>query len=69
MIDQPMHLRLKKGMLVRLKDSGTLKFNTGLVISEVYQIKEMFHMVDIIFKGKKRRVRTTWVRELYDAEG
>ena len=62
MIDQPMHLRLKKGMLVRLKEHRGL--TTALVISEVYQIKEMFHMVDIIFKGKKRRVRTTWVREV-----
>ena len=64
MFDQPMHLRLKKGMLVKLKDDGTLKCCTALVISEVYQIKEMFHMIDIIFKGKKRRVRTTWVREI-----
>ena len=64
MIDQPMHLRLKKGMLVRLKDTQRLK--TALVISDVYRIKEMFHMIDIIFKGKKRRVRTTWVREIYD---
>ncbi len=62
MIDQPMHLRLKKGMLVRLK--GNRGLTTSLVISEVYRIKEMFHMVDIIFKGKKRRVRTTWVREI-----
>jgi len=64
MIDQPMHLRLKEGMLVRLKGAQGLK--TALVISDVYQIKEMFHMVDIIFKGKKRRVRTTWVREICD---
>jgi len=67
MIDQPMHLCLKKGMLVRLKDNR--RFTTALVISEVYQIKEMFHMVDIIFKGKKRRVRTTWVREICDEKG
>ena len=67
MIDPPMHLRLKKGMLVRLKDNR--RFTTALVISNVYQIKEMFHMVDIIFKGKKRRVRTTWVREICDEKG
>ena len=64
MIDPPMHLRLKRGMLVRLKDNR--KFTTVLVISDVYRLKEMFHMVDIIFKGKKKRVRTTWVREIID---
>tara|TARA_B100000282_G_scaffold281027_1_gene242646 strand:- start:14 stop:214 length:201 start_codon:yes stop_codon:yes gene_type:complete len=58
----PMHLRLKKGMLIRLKDNQS--FTTALVISDVYMLKEMFHMVDIIFKGKKKRVRTTWVREI-----
>ena len=64
MIDQPMHLRLKKGMLIRLKEHRGL--TAALVISDVYQLKQMFHMVDIIFKGKKRRVRTTWVREIYN---
>jgi len=58
--DEPMHLRLKKGMLIRLRE------NTALVISDVYMIKEMFHMVDIISKGKKRRVRTNWIREIYE---
>ena len=60
--DQPMHLRLKKGMLVSLKDH---RFNIALVISDVYMMKSMFNMVDIIIDGKKRRVRTTWVREIY----
>ena len=64
MINQPMHLRIKKGMLIKLKDQK--KFIMALVISDVYLLKAMFHMVDIIFKGKKRRVRTTWVREIYD---
>ena len=39
----------------------------GVCLKEdVYQIKEMFHMVDIIFKGMKKRVRTTWVREIHN---
>ena len=63
MLDQPMHLRLKKGMLVRFVEHRGKA--TALVISDVYQIKQMFHMVDVIFKGKKRRVRTTWVREIH----
>ena len=63
MIDQPMHLRLKKGMLVSLKRDQ--KFITALVISDVYFYREMFHMIDVIFQGKKRRIRTTWVREIY----
>ena len=64
MIDQPMHLRIKKGMLVRLKDHrGKM---TVLVISDVYMIKSMFNMVDVIYKGKKRRVRTAWVREIHN---
>ena len=62
MIDQPMHLRLKKGMLVSLKKEQN--FMTALVISDVYLYKKMFHLVDIISQGKKRRVRTTWVREI-----
>lgn len=55
-----MHLRLKKGMLIRLRE------NTALVISDVYMMNSMFHMVDIISRGKKRRVRTNWIREIYD---
>ena len=62
MIDRPMHLRLKKGMLVSLKKEQ--KFMTALVVSDVYMIKSMFNMVDIISQGKKKRVRTTWVREI-----
>ena len=59
----PMHLRIKKGMLVSLKDQK--KFAIALVISDVYRLKEMFHMVDVIFKGKKKKVRTIWVREIH----
>ena len=59
-----MHLRLKKGMLIRIMENQ--KFVTGLVVSDVYMIKSMFHMVDIISQGKKRRVRTTWVREIFN---
>ena len=62
MIDQPMHLRLKKGMLIRIKVDQ--KMTTAFVISDVYQLKEMFHMIDILSKGKKRKIRTTWVREI-----
>jgi len=63
MIDQPMHLRLKKGMLVKLKSNQSIV--TALVVSNVYMIKSMFHMVDIISQGKKKRARTTWIREIY----
>lgn len=62
--EQPMHLRLKKGMLVSLKKEQ--RFITALVITDVYFLKGMFHMVDIISQGKKRRIRTTWVREIYE---
>ena len=58
----PMHLRLKKGMLVSLKKEQ--KFMTALVVSDVYMIKSMFNMVDVISQGKKRRVRTIWVKEI-----
>ena len=58
-----MHLRLKKGMLIRIMENQ--KLVTALVVSDVYMIKSMFNMVDIISQGKKRRVRTTWVREIY----
>jgi len=72
MIDQPMHLRLKKGMLVRLKNNQTFDYlyknnqnlTTAITISDVYVLKNMFHMIDIIIQGKKKRVRTTWVREI-----
>ena len=64
MIDQPMHLRIKKGMLISLKENQ--RFVTALVISDVYRLKEMFHMVDVISLGKKRKIRTTWVREIHD---
>lgn len=64
MIDQPMHLRLKKGMLVSLKRDQ--KFITALVISDVYFYREMFHMIDVIFQGKKRKIRTNWVRKIYE---
>ena len=51
MIDQPMHLRLKKGMLVLISSNKNLV--PVLVISDVYVLKAMFHMVDIIIQGKK----------------
>lgn len=59
---KPMHLLLKKGMLVSLKKEQ--KFRTALVVSDVYMIKSMFHMVDVITQGKKRKIRTIWVREI-----
>ena len=61
---KPMHLCLKKGMLVGIKENK--KLVTALVISDVYLLKDMFHMINIIFQGKKRKVRTTWVREIYN---
>jgi hypothetical protein len=64
MIDQPMHMLLKKGMLIGIKDSGKIK--TALVVSDVYMLKGMFNMVDIISQGKKRKFRTLWVRCIYD---
>ena len=62
MIDQPMHLSLAKGMLISIRENH--KIVTALTVSDVYVLKNMFHMIDIISQGKKRKVRTTWVREL-----
>jgi hypothetical protein len=62
-VEIAMHLRIKKGMLVKIMENR--KLVTALVVSDVYMIKSMFHMVDIISQGKKRKVRTTWVREIY----
>ena len=65
MSDQPMHLRLKKGMLIRIKINQ--KMTTALVVSDVYTISDMhFNMIDIITQGKKRKFRTTWVKEIYN---
>ena len=36
--------------------------DVGLVISNSYLLKKGVYMIDVIFKGKKRRVRTTWVK-------
>ena len=60
--DEPMHLRLKKGMLVLISSNKNLV--PALVISDVYLLKEMFHMVDLIIQGEKKRARTTWIREI-----
>jgi hypothetical protein len=59
----PMHLRIKKGMLISI--SKNKEITTALVVSDVYLINKLFHMVEIISQGKKRRVRTTWVREIH----
>ena len=65
MIDQPMHLRIKKGMLISLKDNR--RFITALVISDVFTVTDMrFNVIYILSQGKKRKIRTTWVREIYD---
>jgi hypothetical protein len=64
MDDQPMHLRLKKGMLIRL--SSNQKTVIALVVSDVYMIKGMFHMVKIIARGKKKGIRANFVKEIYD---
>ena len=61
---KPMHLLLKKGMLVGIEENK--KMIPSLVVSDVYMLKDMFNMVDVIFQGKKRKVRTTWVREIYE---
>jgi hypothetical protein len=61
-VEISMHLRLNKGMLIRIMENK--KFVTALVVSDVYMIKSMFHMIDVISLGKKRRIRTTWVREI-----
>ena len=60
---KPMHLLLKKGMLISIRENH--KIVTALTVSDVYVLKNMFHMIDIISQGKKRKVRTTWVREIY----
>ena len=59
----PMHLRLKKGMLIEIKKNQ--KIVVALVVSDVYLLKKLFHMVDIVSQGKRKRIRTTWVREIY----
>ena len=62
--EQPMHLRLKKGMLVSARIDQ--KLVTALVVSDVYTISAMkFNMVDIVAHGKKRKFRTSWIREIY----
>jgi hypothetical protein len=68
MIDQPMHLRLKKGMLIGAKIDQ--KLVTALVVSDVYSITDMhFKMIDIVAQGRKRKFRTTWVKEIYSEAG
>ena len=59
----PMHLKIKKGMLIEIKENQ--KIVVALVVSDVYLIKKLFHMVDIVSQGKRRKVRTTWIREIY----
>ena len=64
MIDQPMHLRLKKGMLISHRENQ--RFITALVISDVFTVTDMkFNVIYILCQGKKRKIRTTWVREIY----
>ena len=64
MIDQPMHLRLKKGRLICAKIDG--KLVTALTVSDVYSITDMhFNMINIVAQGRKRKFRTTWVRKIY----
>jgi hypothetical protein len=61
---QPMHLRLKKGMLIGIKINQ--KMTTALVVSDVYAVSNMqFNIIDIISQGQKRKFRTSWVKEIY----
>lgn len=54
---------MKPGDLVYV-DSGI-----ALVVSNAYLLKRGVYMVDVVFKGKKTCVRTTWVKEVYNETG
>ena len=43
--------------------------DVGLVVSEAYLLKKGVYMIDIILKGKKRRIRTTCAREACSEKG
>ena len=41
--------------------------DVALVVSDTYLLKKRVYMVDVIFKGRKRSVRTTWIKEVHNA--
>ena len=41
----------------------------ALVVSNAYLLKREVYMVDVVFKGKRTCVRTTWVKEINNEEG
>tara|TARA_B100000282_G_scaffold207164_2_gene152288 strand:+ start:609 stop:773 length:165 start_codon:yes stop_codon:yes gene_type:complete len=43
--------------------------DVGLVVSEAYLLKKGVYMIDIIFKGKKRKIRTTCARKVCSEKG
>ena len=59
-----MHLRIKKGMIVGIIVDR--KIVPALVVSDVFTVTSMqFSMVEVISQSKKRRIRTTKVKEIY----
>ena len=38
--------------------------DVALVVSNTYLLKRGVYMIDIVSKGKKKPVRTTWVKEM-----
>ena len=54
---------MKPGNLVYVES------DVGLVVSNSYLLKKGVYMIDVIFKGKKRRVRTTWLKEINSEKG
>ena len=59
-----MHLRIKKGMIVGIIVDR--KIVPALVVSDVFTVTAMqFSMVEVISQSKKRRIRTTKVKEIY----
>ena len=41
--------------------------DVGLVVSNSYRLKRGVYMIDIVSKGKKKSVRTTWIKEVQNA--
>ena len=56
---------LKPGMLVSVNLYGAFNRNiVSLVISEIY-IKSGMHLVDVIWQGKRKRIKLQWIKEIH----
>ena len=57
---------LKPGMLVSVNLYGAFNRNiVSLVISDIY-IKSGMYLVDVIWQGKRKRIKPQWVKAIYD---